>query len=359
VLARLYGTGDFEHVNYRLLEEPGKHILAVDAVEKSWGPNYLRLGLGLSTDFRGDAYFNLLASHRMTWLNSLGGEWRNDFQVGKASRIATEFYQPVERSQTFFVVPSASYGRRTVDIFSANQRVARYDIQEGLVAAEVGAQFTRYGELRFGIESSDARITLDTGPPQLLPTRERAQYVGLTLKGLADQLDNVNFPRSGYGGWFQITTSRTALGGDADFVRGEASGQYVTSFGEHTFEAAFKAGGRLSSHPLPANQLFQWGGLLQQSGYATGALIGEELMFARLGYRQRIARWSLLEGMYAGVSLEVGRMRRPLVPDNEQGILHSAAVTLGVDTPVGPLYLGYGRVLSRGYSSVYLFLGRP
>jgi NTE family protein len=130
-LRRLYGTGDFEHVNYRLLEEPGKRILSVDAVEKSWGPNYLRFGLGLTTDFRGDAYFNLLASYRMTWLNSLGGEWRNDVQVGRTSRIATQFYQPIERSQTFFVAPSLSYERRTVDVFSANQRIARYDILRG------------------------------------------------------------------------------------------------------------------------------------------------------------------------------------------------------------------------------------
>ena len=53
-MRRLYGTGDFEHVNYRILEEPGKRVLAVDAVEKAWGPNYLRAGIGLSSDFSGD-----------------------------------------------------------------------------------------------------------------------------------------------------------------------------------------------------------------------------------------------------------------------------------------------------------------
>ena len=53
-MRRLYGTGDFEHINYRIIEEPGRRILSVDAVEKSWGPNYLRLGLGLSSDFSGD-----------------------------------------------------------------------------------------------------------------------------------------------------------------------------------------------------------------------------------------------------------------------------------------------------------------
>ncbi len=86
-MRRIYGRGDFEHVGYHLIEEPGKRILVVDAVEKSWGPDYLRFGLALSSDFEGDAYFNVLASYRRTWLNSLGGEWRNDVQFGQATTI--------------------------------------------------------------------------------------------------------------------------------------------------------------------------------------------------------------------------------------------------------------------------------
>jgi NTE family protein len=92
-MRRIYGTDNFEHVNYRFLEEPGKRVLAVDAVEKSWGPDYLRFGLGLSSDLQGDAYFNLLASYRRTWLNTLGAEWRNNLQIGRTSSFMSEFYQ--------------------------------------------------------------------------------------------------------------------------------------------------------------------------------------------------------------------------------------------------------------------------
>jgi len=65
------------------------------AVEKNWGPDYLRLGPGLSSDFSGDAFFNLLGSYRQTWLNSLGAEWRTDVQLGRTSGLYTEFYQPL------------------------------------------------------------------------------------------------------------------------------------------------------------------------------------------------------------------------------------------------------------------------
>jgi NTE family protein len=357
-LRRLYGTGDFESVNYQLLEEPGKRILAVEAAEKSWGPNYLRLGLGLVTDFRGDAYFNLLASYRMTWLNQLGGEWRNDVQFGRTNRISTEFYQPVEASQTFFVVPRAAHERRATDVFQGDQRIARYDIVTTTASVEGGAQFTRYGEMRLGIEHAGVKSVLDTGPAFLVATEGRQSYTSLTLRGIVDQLDNVNFPRSGYAGSFNLKSSRAAWGSDASFTRGEMTAVAYKSVGEHTFSAAFRFTGRLGSDPLPATQLFQWGGLLQQSGYPTGALLGEELMFARLVYLKRLAHWSLLDGIYAGVSLEVGRMRRPLIPDNEQGILRSMAILFGLDTPVGPLYLGYGHA-DHGFDSLYLFLGKP
>jgi len=358
-MRRLYGTGDFERVSYQLLEEPGKHILSVDAVEKAWGPNYFRMGLALSSDFRGDAFFNLLASYRKTWLNRLGGEWRTDVQLGQTNRIATEFYQPVVASQTFFVVPSASYLRRTADVFEADQRIARYEIHQGRIALEAGAQFAKYGELRLGVERIDARAQLQTGPAFLEPPAQgTASYSGISLRGLVDQLDNLNFPRGGYAGSMDIHSALTALGSDLPFTRAEATGTFVKSFGSHTVSASVKFGGRLGSNPLPATELFQWGGLLQQSGYPTGALIGEELMFGRLVYTERLRQWSLLDGVYGGVSLEVGRMRRPLVPNNEQGVLQSAAVLLGVDTPVGPLYFGYGHV-NRGFNSLYLFLGRP
>ncbi|HSO66877.1 MAG TPA: patatin-like phospholipase family protein, partial [Desulfatirhabdiaceae bacterium] len=136
-MRRLYGTGDFEHVNYRFLEEPGKRVLAVDAVEKSWGPDYLRLGLGLSSDFEGDAFFNILASYRKTWLNSLGAEWRNDLQIGRTSGFRSEFYQPLDERGYFFVAPQINYERRSTNIYQGSDRIASYDITSLLAGIDI------------------------------------------------------------------------------------------------------------------------------------------------------------------------------------------------------------------------------
>jgi NTE family protein len=377
-MKRLFGTGDFEHVSYRIFEEPGRRVLYVDAPEKPWGPDYLRVGLGLSSDFRGDAFFDLLASYRKTWVNSLGAEWRTDAQVGNTDRIATEFYQPLEQTRTFFVDPAAAYERRVLNLYEGSQRIAQLDFDEGRFGLELGAQFTRYGELRLGVSHLDQRAEILTGPPSLSNASGKAGFTLLSLRGAVDQLDNVNFPRSGYAGSFALYSgspdqrSDPASGGDpgsgselgctespnARYQRGEMNGSAVGSLGENTFSFAFKRGFRMGNEPLPCSQFFQWGGLLQQSGYPTGALLGGDLSFARIVYDRRIAHFSLLEGLYGGLSLEVGKMRNPLVAGNEPGTLRSIAAFLGVDTPIGPLYLGYG-FANHGYESLYLFLGRP
>jgi NTE family protein len=357
-MQRIYGTDDFEHVNYRIVEETGKRVLSVDAIEKSWGPNYLRFGLGLSSDFTGDAYYNLLATYRRTWLNSLGAEWRTDFQVGRTSRLLTEFYQPFDVRQYFFVAPYAEVERRQLAIFNDDERLAIYDLRYGRVGFDLGSQFTRYGELRLGLLWGNVRASIDTGPPQLEPNPNKVDQAAIRGRLFFDQLDNVNFPRSGYGGTADIFSSQTALGATSNYTKWTVDGTAAHSFGDHTFNVGLRLGGKIGSDPLPAYDQFNWGGFLQQSGYRTGALLGESIAFGRLVYLNRLARFTLVPGIYAGLSLEAGRVGQPLIPGNQTGTLLSAAAFLGLDSPVGPVYLGYGYT-GNGFGSFYFYLGRP
>ena len=133
---------------------------------------------------------------------------------------------------------------------------------------------------------------------------------------------------------------------------------HVRSFGEHTFNLGYELGGHSGAASLPSYDLFQWGGFLQQSGFRTGALLGKSMSFGRLLYYHKLARQTLLEGLYAGFSLEAGRVRGPVVRGSPDDLLKSGAVLLGLDTPLGPLYFAYGRT-TEGLYSYYLFLGKP
>ncbi len=358
-MRRLFGTGDFEHVNYRFLEEPGKHVMAVDAVEKTYGPNYLRFGLGLSSDFRGNAYFNLLASYRRTWLNSLGAEWRNDVQVGQTSSLISEFYQPLDTRQLFFVAPRIELERRPVNVYNGNNKIAEYDLRRTDFAFDVGSQFTKYGEARVGVVIGHQNVSLSTGPVSLAPaTTNSIDRRAITGRLLFDQLDSINFPRFGYGGTLNIYSSQGSMGATNTYTKGEITATGAYSSGNHTVNIGVRAGSNIGGPGLPRYDLFQWGGFLQQSGYSTGQLIGGNLQFARLVYYNRLANQPLLDGVYAGASLEAGRVGAPLAPANPTGLLKSASVFLGVDSLIGPLYLAYGRAAGGQYA-FYLFLGKP
>jgi NTE family protein len=345
-------------VQYRILEETGRRVMAVDAVEKAWGPSYLRLGMGLSSDFSGNAYYNLLATYRRTWINSLGAEWRNDFQIGYNSYLTSEFYQPLNAEGTYFVAPSVSIGRRLTDVYVGDQRAARFNTSYALANLDVGANFRRLGEARIGLQYGTFTPELDTGPPQIAPALEKYTQGAYTARLLLDRLDSALFPRSGWRGGASAYSALSGLGAQDPYGKWEVWGDGAVSFGEHTFSIAMKFGAPMGSRQLPVYDLFQWGGFLQQSGYATGQLLGQNIRFGRLMYYRRIVRSTLLEGAYGGVSLEFGRVGDPLIVGSPEGLLKSASIWVGADTPLGPIYLGYGQSADRN-QNLYFYLGRP
>jgi NTE family protein len=248
--------------------------------------------------------------------------------------------------------------RRTIDLFQGSHRLARYDVSAGYANLDFGADLGRYGEARVGMQTGAGHISLDTGPPEFNPPNSHVRIGGFTGRFIVDQLDSADFPRAGYAGSLHILDNTRALGGQDAFTRWDADAFVVGSAGRHTLAGGLKFGGNLHGGDLPPYALFQWGGLLQQSGYPTGALVGQRLQFGRLVYYYKLVDTRIFEGMYVGGSLEAGRMDEPLVPGSPTGLLKSAAVFMGLDTPVGPLYLGYGRAAD-GNSAAYLFLGRP
>jgi NTE family protein len=357
-MRRIYGTGDFEHVNYRYLEEPGKRILAVDAVEKSWGPDSLRFGLGLSSDFAGDAMYNLLVSYRRRWINSLGAEWRTDLQLGSTTSVASEFYQPLTASGSFFVSPNVFLQRTTGPVYQGDTRLATIDRRKAQVGLDLGVNLYEYGALRLGILAGKVKREVDTGTLPIPVNSDTITLGAFNARLVLDQLDSVHFPREGWKADAQYLKSSTALGADDSYNKWEVGGTFVHSFGEHTINLSAGAGDLSGSKQTPAYDQFTWGGFLHLSGLSTGQLIGENLKFGRAMYYHRLTRSAIFEGAYGGISLETGKVSHPLIRTNRDDWIRSASVFVAADTPLGPAYLGYGQAQD-GPSSLYFYLGRP
>ena len=360
-MRRIYGRGDFEHVGYELIDEPDHRILAVQAVEKAWGPTYVRFGLSLSSDFRGDNAFNLLGSIRRTWLNRLGGEWRADVQVGNDGMLFTEFYQPLVPSQYFFIAPRLQWSSGPADIYGGpdgDELAARYNVSVGTVGLDLGSQFTKYGELRVGILAGRGDADLQIGSPILAQYSIKRDIGALRARLFLDQLDSTSFPRSGYNLDAQIFGSTTRLGASDSYNRWNLRYLGAKSFGAHTFQFAMAGGGAVGGNPLPLYDYLSYGGFMRMTGYRDGQLRNDSMSYGRLTYMNQLFKMPLLEGVYVGASVEAARLGQPLVPTGIRGNVASGSLFFAVDTPLGPAYLAYGQTQD-GNRNVYFYLGRP
>ena len=297
------------------------------------------------------------ATFRRTWHNSLGAEWRTDLRLGHNSRLRTGWYQPLATSHYLFVEPYAEARRIALDLYRDDLRVATYNMDRLRVGVDLGTQVTKFGEARLGLAGGSLRPELESGPEVLDIGAPRVDQAGVSLRVVFDQIDNINFPRSGVFASTEIFASRRDLGARDNYTRWDFFAQGAARLAESTVAVSLRGAGSLD-HALPAYDLVQWGGFLRQSGHPANSLIGQELAFGRLVYAYKLVDQKLFDGVYAGFSIEGGRMAKTLFPDQGKGFLTSGAIFLGVDSPLGPFYLAWGRS-SDGSASAYMFLGRP
>jgi NTE family protein len=358
-MRRLFGRGDFEHVSYAVdTLADGRHQMTTTVSEKSWGPQYLRLGLGVSTDFSGDSFFSLRASHRWTWLNALGAEWRNDIEIGHTDRLRTEWLQPMTPAQRLFGSAHLSAERTPLDIYLKGERLARYRNESVTAGADLGLPLAEWGEARIGVTRGHVQLLSDTSfvPPSELYAKART--AGLHARLRIDTLDNKNFPRAGVDADLQMYSSRTALGADSNYNKLTFKAQSAYAYAAHSVQVATEVQRKFGAAELPDQELISFGGFLRMSGYRTGQLVGSSLHFGRVVYNYRISSPGLLDGAYFGVSAELGRMGNTADAQDSEQTVRSNAVYIALDTPLGPLYLGAGRA-SRNQKALYLLIGKP
>ncbi|MEZ5581669.1 MAG: hypothetical protein R3F37_01790 [Candidatus Competibacteraceae bacterium] len=157
-MGAVYGLDNFQRVDYSLVREQGKTGLVVRAVAKDWGPNYLQFGLNLESDTDGDGTFNLGLGYTRTEVNRLGGEWRILGSFGNNFRLFSDFYQPLDEENRWFLVPAVSYERFDFGVFESGKQVAEYRVNRTRLALAGGLNLADGSELRLGIERGWGRV---------------------------------------------------------------------------------------------------------------------------------------------------------------------------------------------------------
>ena len=356
-LRRIFGRGDFESIGYRIDEEAGKRVMVITPQEKSWGPAYLRFGLGLATDFQGESVVSVLLQHRQTWLNRRGGEWLNEVKLGTNNSFFTEFYQPIDERGTWFVAPYGSIGQTVRSVFDDGEKIARYDVNDGRVGLDGGSALGTWGEARVGYVWRKVRASIDTGSPFLPSLNEES--AGIRARLNADQFDHPWFPRRGYQAELNAYTAEKSLGSERNYERYEGFISAALGWGNHSFQFT-ASGGTDRDTGMPVYDTFSLGGPLRLSGYHIDEFSGRRMALGRLLYYNHAVKLpSILgSGIYVGGSLEVGRVSGDLAGTTTRGTIWSGSVFLAADSFLGPGYFGLG-IGESGRLSLYLLLGIP
>jgi NTE family protein len=356
-LRRIYGRGDFESVGYHILGDGGPRAMVITPREKSWGPDFLRFGIGLESDFQGDNAFNLLVQYRRTWLNRLGGEWLTEAQVGQDTHLYSEFFQPLHEAGSWFVSPYGRIGQTTRPVFSGDDKIADYLVASARAGVDTGAVLGTRGIVRIGALWDKVYARVETGDAVLPSIRELS--AGARAQLTIDQFDKAWFPMDGHGARVRAYGATKSLGSALNYQRLDGAVTVVRSWGAHTLNLHVAGGTDLGSD-MPAYESFVLGGPLRLSGFRLDQFAGRQFVFGRAMYYNRVfAMPGLLgSGVYAGGSAEIGSIKDRIDGLPSPGTRYSGSLFLGADTFAGPAYLGAG-IGNGGSFSVYLLLGAP
>jgi NTE family protein len=148
----LYGTGEFERVDARAEAREASQNVVIEVEEKTNGPDYLRIGGRVVSNFRTDSRYSLTLQHTRTWLNSWGAEWRNEIQIGELRRLATSLYQPLGAGSPWFVEPLLETIENSSDVFGpGNRRTDRITTETNGASIILGRRLGNIGVLRFAV----------------------------------------------------------------------------------------------------------------------------------------------------------------------------------------------------------------
>ena len=350
-LLRVFGDGWYQSVDYTLLRTRERNILRVTPVEKGWGPDYLRMGVNLEVADQGST-FDLRLGYQKTWLNRLGAELLIVGQIGNTSGLGVEFYQPLEPTQTVFVEPSLAYERTLVPIYQDNQKLAEYRIKAGSAVLAAGVNVGLLGQVRAGWQQRKVSYSLDTGLP-LFPTGD-VNYGGYFADLDFDQFDRLYFPSRGWSSRMRYFSSAAQ-----DFSRLDVELKGAYPFGRYVLSSELSYTGSPRGE-LPIYQAAKLGGFLYMSAFAPGQLIGDDAYYAQLRAERIIGVLPIgIRGdIRVGLALETAKRGLRYTETNLDGWLNSTTIYLGGETPLGPVYLGYG-YSTTGTWNVYFFLGTP
>ena len=357
-IAGAFGRGTYDSISYRLAtDEQGRQGVEVTPVDSSLGRLVFRAGLQINDDFEGTDDYQLNLESRLTGLNSKGAEWRAFLGIGRVASIATDFYLPFGERGNWFLTPEIGYAALNQPLIIDGIDIAQYRVQSWLGSLRVGRDFSDRLRLSAALLRGEDRAVRQIGSPDL-PERSarrhrrrrrqpalgqpRQRALSATRPARRDRLQRLS--RIAGRAW------RRRSAAHRDRRRHEFRAQHA-----HARRARFLVQGtarRVPDHRFARRYSRSCPVLRDRE------LLGNQMVLVRGIYYRRLSQQGLLFDVptYIAASVEGGNVWMEY-DDVSLGDLHGAAsIFFGVDLPIGPLQIGYGRTFDDN-DAFYLTFG--
>jgi NTE family protein len=365
-IADIYGFDLFSRVDYEVRPTGTGNELVLRATANPRGVNYLKLGMSWDQDSNGTSEFGLRASWHQRAMNRLGAEWYSFAQIGGNSNFGTEFYQPLDPLQHFFVEARYRFDQRQLNFSDDYELRARAVVDEHMVDFAPGINLGEVAQLRSGVYAGTSNADIEIGDPAL--SSNSANDGGWFAELGYDSLDRPYFPGHGMRVRSRYLWSDSALGAPADYDAWYTLAIASFSVGRNSFTALGRwsqldlgnTGNVVAGADVLPQRAYTLGGFLALSGYTQDSLAGNYLGFAGLTYYRRLTDQSILpvdSPVYAGFSLEAGNTWLEKDEASLDDLIYAGSVYLGVDSPIGPVYIGIGAGEHSQYS-LFLRIGQ-
>ncbi len=362
-VSTLYGGGRYAIVGWRPVERDGERGIQISTQDKPWGPLFGKVGLQLSDDFAGHAQYTVSAQLTATDINDYGARWTNGIWLGRITGLYSEFYQPIGTLGEGFVMPDFMLRSETIPIYVDNRELAEYRFHRSRLGVTLGISPDPRWQLSTRLARGYDHATLLVGMPDIFPD-ERSNWTSMRFGATWDTLDNADFPTRGSRMQLEYEAYRRVLGG---YVNGNAvrfTGDWALNFGSAAFKrytvllglhAASSHGGDRFDESLESLDFV--GGFLNLSGHTENSLFDTQSLVARaVAYRRMGERRIFGVPYYLGASIETGNVWASRSDVDLGSLIYAGNVFGGVDTVLGPLFLGFGHA-SDGANAWYLTFG--
>ena len=355
---RIYALGDFQKVEYSIVDTPVYPTVEFRPTEKSWGPDFLKFDVGLGFTAGGDFSFALLAAHTRTWLNPYGGQWHNTIQFGQDLLLRTAIYQPLEMRQRVFIEPYIEIERNIEDIYDDGKRIGEFSFRQGFAQIDLGLNVGTVAQFRAGLRQGWGQADLETGDSARLSELPTTHESDLILQATYDTRDVVGLPSKGSLVTARYLSSGAWLNGEQSYDQAEGLVLKVIPFRGDALYVFAAGGGELSGN-LPPYGLYAIGGINSFPGLERQQLRGTSYWISGVSYNRKVSDIQPLFGqaLYGGLRLTAGDVAGR-IDGVDDGTIFGAALSLNGRTPVGPFLVSLGTT-NNGFWELQFAFGRP